>query len=110
MVRGPDEKPEVERLGSERQWSSIRVLVPKRVNSLQRSTFMPYRRDQFILTDERENLAPPVPSTNAHLFIRKQVLTRGTESVGAVPFIICIYFIIRIFDKFISYMKIREMS
>lgn len=66
-----------ERLGSERQWPSIRVLVPKRVNSLHRSTFVPRGRDQFTLTDEKENLAPPVPSTtSAHLFIRKQVLAQ----------------------------------
>lgn len=99
MVRGPDEEPEVERLGSERQWSSIRVLVPKRVNSLQRSTFVPRRRDQFILTDERENLAPPVPSTNVRAFIYTKT---GLHEEGLkvlelyLFFIICIYFIIRI--------------
>jgi len=70
MVRGPDEKPEVEHLGSERQWSSIRVLIPKRVNSSQRSTFVPCRRDQFILTDERENLASPVPNVRAFIYMK----------------------------------------
>lgn len=46
MVRGPDEKPEVERLGVRvaSQWSSVRVLVPKRVNSSRRSTFVVARK------------------------------------------------------------------
>jgi len=80
MVRGPDEKPEVERLRSERQWTSIRVLVPKRVNSSQRSTFVPYTRDQFILTDEKENQAPPVSSTNVRAFIYTKKKKTGSRN------------------------------
>jgi len=41
------------------QWSSVRVLLSERVNSSRRSTFVARRRDQFGLTDERENLAAP---------------------------------------------------
>jgi len=88
MVRGPDEKPEVERLGSERQWTSIRVLVPKRVNSSQRSTFVPCTRDQFTLTDERENQAPPVSSTNVRAFIYTKTGLRNKRLKVLEPYIL----------------------
>jgi len=70
VVRGPDEKPEVGCQGSECRSIVVSSSPVFGTNSSRRSTFVARRRDQFDLTNERENLAPPAcQRTNVRAFI-----------------------------------------